>query len=136
MAEQSFILPQGPNGHGLAATRIAAVVKGLSASHAWRISIAQHKPKRSDQQNRYLWGVCYKTILDSGHLQGWDSEDLHEYLLGEHFGWEVIEGFGKRRLKPLRRSSALNKMEFRDYVDFIQRKMADLGIFIPDAEAA
>jgi hypothetical protein len=37
-------------------------------------------------------------------------------------------------MKPIRRSSRLNKMEFADYVNFIQRKAADMGIYIPDAE--
>ena len=114
--------------------RIATVLSGLSTDKAWLVQIGEHKPSRSQQQNKYLWGVIYRTILDAGQLQGWDADDLHEYLLGEWSGWEVIEGFGRKRMKPIRRSSALNKEEFSAYVDFIQRKMAELGIFIPDAD--
>lgn len=114
--------------------RIATVLSGLSTDKAWLVQIGEPKPSRSQQQNKYLWGVIYKTILDTGSLQGWDTDDLHEYLLGEWSGWEVIEGFGKKRMKPIQRSSTLNKEQFSAYVDFIQRKMAELGIFIPDAD--
>jgi hypothetical protein len=58
---------------------------------------------------------------------------LHEYFLGEHFGWETLEGFGRKRLRPLKRSSKLSTAEFAAFVDFIQRKAAELGIYIPDA---
>ncbi len=89
---------------------------------------------RSMSQNAYLWGLVYPTILEHGTLEGWTKDDLHEYFLGEHFGWDVLEGFGKKRLKPLNRSSSLSKMEFVDYVAFIQQKAAEMGIVIPDPE--
>ena len=90
---------------------------------------------RSLEQNRYLWGVCYETILNQGLKdEGWTNQDLHTYLLGEHFGWETIEGFGKKRIKPVHRSSTLSKMEFVDYIAFIQQKAAEMGIVIPDPE--
>ena len=78
-------------------------------------------------------GVCYPTILETGGeaLAGWTKDDLHDYFLGEHFGWETIEGFGRKRIKPIRRSSKLSTMEFVDFVDFIQMKAAELGIYIP-----
>lgn len=91
---------------------------------------------RTQAQNAYLWGVCYQTILERGGetLGGWTKDDLHEYFLGEHFGWEHLEGFGRRRVKPAHRSSTLNKMEFVDFVDFIQRKAAEMGIVIPNPD--
>ena len=133
MAEQSFILPRLMN-RERQIERIAATLKGLAQDRAWRISVGEHKERRTDSQNRYLWGIVYRTILDAGQLEGWDNEDLHEYLLGECFGWEVVEGFGKKRMRPVRRSSRLNKEEFAKYIDFIQRMMAGHGIYIPDAD--
>ena len=108
-------------------------IRALPANKAWRIEVTPYKPRRSDQQNRYLWGVVYDTILKAGQLDGWHSEDLHEYFLGECFGWETLEGMGRRRMRPLKRSSKLSTTEFSDYVDFIQRKAAEMGIYIPDA---
>ncbi len=111
--------------------RVQKVIGALSKEKAWTIEIEEYKPKRSDQQNRYLWGVCYAELMKV--LPGWQAEDIHEYMLGEHFGWETIEGMGRKRLRPLRRSSALNKQEFSDFVAFIQRKAAEHGCYIPDA---
>ncbi len=116
----------------VATERVQKVIAALSTGKAWDIVIEEYKPKRSEQQNRYLWGVCYAELMKV--LPGWDAEDIHEYMLGEHFGWETIEGMGRKRLRPLRRSSRLNKQEFADFVAFVQKKAAEHGVFIPDAE--
>lgn len=106
----------------------------LPTDRAWAISVKEKKPLRSEQQNRYLWGVCYAELCKV--LPGWDAEDVHEYMLGEWSGWERIEGMGRVRLKPMRRSSSLNKQEFADFLAFVQRKAATHGCVIPDAQLA
>lgn len=111
--------------------RLGKVLLALPSAR-YRVSIEDIKPTRSLPQNRYLWGVCYPSILQGGQLEGWTADDLHDYLLGEHFGWEVVEGFGKKRQRPIRRSSRLSKREFIDYVEFIQQRMAEHGIYVPD----
>jgi hypothetical protein len=115
-----------------ATDRVQKVIGALSTEKAWSLVIEEYKPKRSENQNRYLWGVCYAELLKV--LPGWDAEDVHEYMLGEWSGWETIEGMGRKRLRPLRRSSKLNKQEFADFVAFVQKKAAEHGVFIPDAE--
>lgn len=114
--------------------RVGVVLKGLPMDKAWRLEVHEHKPVRSNQQNRYLHGVVYPTILKAGGetLAGWTSDELHEYFLGEKFGWEIITGFGVRRRRPARRSSKLSKLEFVEYTEFIQQKMAEIGIYVPD----
>lgn len=116
--------------------RVLGAISTLPIEQAWDIEIRERKGRRTDQQNRYLWGVCYPHILKAGGetLAGWTAEDLHEYFLGEHFGWEHLRGFGRTRLRPVRRSSRLSKMEFADYLDSIIRRAADLGIVIPDPQ--
>jgi hypothetical protein len=98
------------------------------------VSIEAFKPKRSDRQNAFLWSVVYPSILEGGGetLRGWTTTDLHEYFLIEAFGSEVIEGFGRKRHKPIRRSSKLTKQEFSDYLALIEAKCAELGIHIPE----
>ena len=95
-----------------------------------KVEISEFKRTRSNEQNAYLWGVAYPSILK--HLPGWDAEDLHEFCLGEWSGWETLEGMGRKRLKPIRRSSRLSTREFQDFVGFIQRTMAEKGIDVPD----
>lgn len=98
------------------------------------------KSRRTTEQNALLWAL-YDDILERGGelLGGWTKDDLHEYFLGEHFGWEVHEALGMKRQKPMRRSSRLTKTEFGQYIDFIVRRMAEHGVVLKlpgDAEAA
>lgn len=127
MKEQTFILQRAAERN---LTRLIGFLSALPRDHAWKITIGEWKRTRSNEQNAYLWGVVYPTILQ--HLPGWDADDLHEYFLGEHFGWETLEGLGRKRLKPIRRSSKLSTVEFMDHVAFIQRAMAEKGIYVPD----
>lgn len=117
-----------------AADRIARIVKALPMDVAIRVEFHEHKPKRSDQQNRYLWGVVYPTIIKEANLEGWTAEEVHEWCLGEWSGWEELKGLGRTKVRPVRRSSRLSKLEFADYVADIQRRMAERGIFIPDPD--
>lgn len=95
-----------------------------------RVEVCQNRKRRSDEQNRALWGVAYRTLSEE---TGNDLNDLHEYFLGEYFGWEVIDVMGQQRRRPMRRSSNLNTLEFSDFYAFIQRRAAEsLGIYVPD----
>lgn len=134
-AESIFVLPKLlPRDRAI--ERVAGFLARLPQEKAWRVSVQEQKRTRTQQQNRYLWGVAYPAILTGGGeaLAGWDAEDLHEYFLGEHFGWETLEGFGRKRVKPLRRSAKLTTQEFSDHVAFIQRKAAEFGVYVPDPE--
>lgn len=126
---QSFTLPT-LQGRSAVIARISAFLALLPNGKAWNVEVKEAKSRRSDRQNRYLWGVCYPAIKE--HLQGWESEDIHEYCLGECFGWERMEGLSRPRMKPMKRSSKLSTTEFADYVAWIQRDMAQRGIYVPD----
>ena len=110
------------------------MVQGLSPNKTWAIEITEWRKPRTNQQNAFLWGVCYPCVLEGGGeaLAGWTRDDLHEYFLGECFGWETLEGFGRKRLRPLKRSSALTKQEFSEYLLFLETRCADMGIVIPE----
>ena len=140
------------------ATQVKAVIRSRNSAYRFidaacntlgeqfkphRIEITEVKPTRSLEQNSYLFGVVYKTILDHNlREQGWTAEDVHEFYCGEHFGWKPLDGLGRTRLKPIRttttdiygKRSVLTKMEFSDFIAYIQQKSAENGIFIPDPE--
>ena len=126
------IFPKGTTPQQFTAAA-ALMVQGLSSDRAWCVEVSEWKKPRTNQQNSFLWGVCYPAILEGGGeaLAGWTREDIHEYMLGECFGWETLEGFGRKRLRPLKRSSTLNKQEFTEFLMFIEAKCADMGIVIP-----
>jgi hypothetical protein len=126
-AASTFTLP--PESRDSALERVVAFAKVALPGKWLRITVEERKRTRSHEQNAYLWGVCYETLRQA---TGQDAEDWHEFFLGEFFGWEERELFGKRRLKPVRRSSKLSTVEFADYVGFIQQRAAENGIYIPD----
>lgn len=113
-------------------SNLRAHLQGLPDNLAWLVEIKRYAPKRSDRANRYLWGVVYPAFTDA--LEGWEANDVHEYLLGEHFGWETLEGFGRKRMKPIRRSSKLSRLEFAEYVDHCIRIAAGHGLVVPAPE--
>jgi hypothetical protein len=116
------------------ATAVVQMVKSLEPDRVWCIQVLEWKIPRTNQQNAFLWGVCYPCVLEGGGeaLAGWTRDDLHEYFLGECFGWETLEGFGRKRQRPLKRSSKLTKQEFSDYLLFLETRCAEMGIVIPE----
>jgi hypothetical protein len=126
--EQAFILQKSAVLRNL--TRTVAFLSALAIDKAWKVTVVEFKRTRSNEQNAYLWGVVYPLICQ--HLEGWDADDVHEFFLGQHYGWTALEGLGRKRIKPIRRSSKLSTTEFSDHVAFIQRAMAEKGVYIPD----
>lgn len=92
------------------------------------IRVEKWRPRRSDQANRYLWGVCYAIISQE---TGNDVNDLHLYFCGEFFGWEDYEVMGMTRRRPREGSSKQIKARFSEFIEFITAKAAGLGIVIP-----
>ncbi len=108
--------------------RLAKFAEALPLDRGWAFEVTEARRQRSLEQNAYLWGVVYATLERE---TGQPSADWHEFWLGEFFGWDTLELFGRKRLKPKRRSSRLTTVEFADYVDFILRRAAEQGIYIP-----
>lgn len=93
------------------------------------LSVGKRKSKRSDAQNRYLWGVVYKIICD---YNGDTDEDIHEYCL-EKFAPRRFMELGSDRIKVVKRSSKMDKLEFSDYVESIKQWAAEtFSLYIPD----
>ena len=89
------------------------------------------KSRRTNDQNALLWSL-YEDIISLGGeaLKGFTKDDLHEYFLIDYFGSETRELFGRKKLRPLKRSSRLTKMEFSDLVEHIVRFAAERGIVL------
>jgi hypothetical protein len=123
------IFPRGTTPDQLA-TAIARMVAKLDPAKSYAVTVEEWRKPRSNQQNAYLWGVVYPMVLEAGGeaLAGWTRDDLHEYFLGEVWGWETLEGFGKKRLRPLKRTSRMTAAEFTEYLHGIENRLMDLGI--------
>lgn len=113
-------------------TRIVRFLELLPMDRAWEVTVKRWQRKRSDDQNAALWGVAYPPIMEA---TGYEKGELHEFYLGECFGWTVKEIFGKKKRVPAKRSSKLTTLEFCDFYAFIQRHAAqELGIYVPDPD--
>lgn len=110
------------------------------------LSAKPWKPTRTNEQNAYLFGVCYPPIAEA---MGYTVEDIHEYMLGRHFGW-VDKPCPKTPRNPEGQQSVpyrtttrdhegkravLTKQEFAAFVETVQQVAAHAGVFIPDPEA-
>ena len=122
----SFILPAGDRSESI--DRLTQFLRQCSPDKPVRVEVCLHRKRRSNEQNRALWGVAYRLLSDE---TGNDVNDLHEFFLGEYFGWELIDVLGQQRRRPVRRSSKLNTVEFSDFYAFIQRRSAEMGYYIP-----
>jgi len=89
------------------------------------------KSRRTNDQNALLWAL-YTDARDKGGelLAGWDTETIHDYMLGEYFGWVTTEALGRKRQTPVKRSSRLTKLEFSDFIEFVVRRFAEHGIVL------
>lgn len=123
----TFTLP--PTDRAESISRLAQFLNDCLPGKQVRVEVSQHRKRRSDEQNRALWGVAYRTLSEE---TGNDLNDLHEYFLGEYFGWELIDVLGQQRRRPMRRSSKLDTAEFSDFYAFIQRRAAEFGVYVPD----
>ena len=115
------------------ATAVVRMAQHLPTDKPFSVTVEVWKKPRTQPQNNFLWGVAYPAILEGGGemLRGWSRDDIHEYMVGEFGGWETLEGFGRKRMRPVMRSSQMTKQQFSDYLDWLSAKCADMGIHIP-----
>lgn len=127
------------------AEQIRVFVAALDLDKPWRVSVVSAKASRSDLQNRYLNGVAYKLL---GDAIGYERDEVSEYCCGLYFGWKEkkvpkkpsnplgIESVPIRTTTtgPEGGRSVLSKIEFSEYVAYIQRFAASKGIHIPDPD--
>lgn len=131
MKEQSIILPiEGADFRKRRLGTLGLFFLNLAVDKGWEVVIKPLRLTRSNAQNRALWGHAYKILEEE---TGNDPEDLHEYFLGEHTGWEVRNIFGQKKRVPKKRSSKMDTAEFAKFFTFIQQRVASTaGIYIPD----
>lgn len=103
------------------------------------------KKSRSNEQNALLFGVVYPPIADA---MGYTVEDIHEYMLGRHFGWvdrkvpktprnpEGIESvpFRTTTKDENGKRNVLSAAEFSKFLDTVERIAAHAGVFVPMQE--
>ena len=136
----TFILHANHAGRPAVLANAQAFLAKLNPHKHWQVEVKPYSQPRSSPQCRYLNGVAYKLL---GDATGYDRDDISEYLCGTYFGWREKALPGKRVAQvPIRttttdadgKRAVLNKVEFAEYVGFVQRFGANHGVFIPDPD--
>ena len=90
----------------------------------YRLEITDIKEKRSDQQNRYYWGVYLPLIAeDSGHT----TEELHAYFRGKYSS--VLKKVFGQNTRVGKSTTKMTKSEFSEYIMNIE---SETGVVAPD----
>lgn len=100
------------------------------------VTVQKYAKKRSTDANRYYWGVVVNTLAEA---TGYTPAEMHDEILGAYSGWEARNINGHVREFPRRRSTQPETMDTLDFMGLIetgQRIAAQLGVVLPDQEAA
>lgn len=103
--------------------RFVLYLKNLTGKQV-NVTVEPLKMMRSNNQNRYLWGVCYKLIADH---TGADPEEVHT-ALKFHFAPKRVIG----NLVAPASTARLDTVDFELYLDKVRRwAQEELNINIP-----
>lgn len=128
------------HGKTFAATlrNLASFLMRLPEDKAWQVEIRPYRKGRTSAQNRALFGVAYPPLMAHLGLAGErDKQDLHRDLCMLFFG-EVESPLGGKRPRRTTttdedgKDNVLPWDEFSEFYAFVQRKGAELGVYIED----
>lgn len=105
------------------------------------VSCKPWKRMRSNEQNNLLFGVVYPPIAEA---MGYSVEDIHEYMLGRHFGWadhkvpktpRNPEGLESRPFRTTTKDehgkrNVLSSAEFSKFLDTVERVASQAGVYV------
>lgn len=112
----------------------------LNAVKAWpdlddvTLTIATVDAKRSNQANRYLWGVVYPAISE---YTGQDKEDIHDEMCAR-FTTETVSYVNPKtgeliETEVTRRTSGMTVTRFHRFVEDVRLFAAEFfGVTVPD----
>lgn len=115
---------------------------------ALEASVKPWKKTRSNEQNAYLFGVCYPPIAEATGYEVDGENGIHAFMCGTHFGW-VDKPCPKTPANPRGiasvpfrttttdedgRRDVLKGPKFSEFIATVQRIAAQAGVFIPDPE--
>lgn len=90
------------------------------------VTVTKYRKSRSDNQNRYLWGVVYKLVSES---TGYTVDESHAAM---KMLFLRVLGDGKKP-DTVRSTKSLTTTEFEEYTENMRRWAAvEIGTFIPE----
>jgi len=94
------------------------------------VVIDKVKKGRSVQQNKYLWGVCYKIISDH---TGYSLQEVHQICAKNYLSYEKESKLSGNTKEFIKSTTSLTVKEMDGYLEDIKRfASVQLNLFIPD----
>lgn len=97
------------------------------------LTVEDWRPKRSNVANARLWALHAL----AAEATGYSAEDMHEFALCRHFGFEAVEVIDplthkkESRRIPLKRSSLRNTKEFTAFMEQTEIwYISEFGVFL------
>lgn len=95
-----------------------------------KVTLEKHtrKAKRTDAQNRYLWGVYYPLIAaETGER---DLDRLHEYFKGKFLTTGIVQVMGE----AVRMKKSTTELSVADFCMFVMDIEALTGVMAPPTQ--
>lgn len=94
------------------------------------VTIESEGTPRSQQQNRYLWGVVYPILAET---TGYSAEEIHEYGKVKFLPPKIIR-VGRKAVYITRSTTELTTSDMVEYIDKFIALAGELGAHIPTVE--
>lgn len=139
MAER--IIPAADREQAIAS--LARLVQAFLPGRELMVKVEEATRERTAKQRSSLFGVAYKSLMGQMGLRGErEKNELHEFLLGEYFGWRKKPGLGSALQFPMRTTTTnedgnrdvLTTREQMDFYAWIQQRAAEYGYDVPDPD--
>lgn len=126
---------------------LARHIMSVSLDQPLTVVISDKMAKRSELQNKYLFGWVYRQLVSSLQEAGicirtnggdipWTKDTLHEVFKIKFLLESAIESRGGKTLHIYKSTTALNKKEFSEFVQNVKNLSRDFwGIDIPEPPA-
>ena len=90
----------------------------------YELILRKWKHRRSDNQNKYYWGVVIPILCET---LGYSNDEMHEALK-----WKFLRNREREKLPTVKSTTSLSTVEFKNYIDEIVQWSAQEGTIIPD----
>jgi len=117
--------------------RCIDLIREMDVSKPVEITLCGADKKRTLAQNAFYWAGMVAPICE---YTGLTKENQHQELLGKFFGWDTFTVWSEELgeditvYTPKKRSSKLKKKEMMEYLDWLPRFAAEMGVVISVSE--
>jgi len=108
--------------------RDATKLRAMKAPLGLAVEIAPIKAKRTIEQNARYWAI----VTALANYVGMTKAEMHDELLSEKHGFDLVEFRGSVKKRPRGRSSTLPREDFSELMLIAEQWAAEMGVVWED----